>query len=228
MQNFFSFEKLKPEHVDILVLAGDICSTSDRKFAKYIERFCDMYPNVVYVAGNHEYYGSTPEQTKTKMVEIANKISNLHVLDNIFSEVSGQKFYGGTLWFEESASTHLYSKKINDFHVIKGHNNSFFFEENAKFKKNLTNVDSSTVVISHHLPSKRSVASEFKNDALNAFFLCDLETEILAKQPKLWLHGHSHRSFDYRIDNTRVVCNPLGYMGERGVSFVQNLVIEVD
>ena len=27
----------------------------------------------------------------------------------------------------------------------------------------------------------------------------------------LWIHGHTHDSFDYRLNGTRVVCNPRGY-----------------
>ena len=28
---------------------------------------------------------------------------------------------------------------------------------------------------------------------------------------QLWVHGHTHDSFDYTVDGTRVVCNPRGY-----------------
>jgi hypothetical protein len=27
----------------------------------------------------------------------------------------------------------------------------------------------------------------------------------------LWTHGHTHESFDYVVNGTRVVCNPRGY-----------------
>ena len=27
----------------------------------------------------------------------------------------------------------------------------------------------------------------------------------------LWIHGHTHESFDYEIGKTRVICNPRGY-----------------
>ena len=33
----------------------------------------------------------------------------------------------------------------------------------------------------------------------------------LEHQPRLWIHGHTHESFDYQIGKTRVVCNPRGY-----------------
>ena len=48
-------------------------------------------------------------------------------------------------------------------------------------------------------------------DELVACFVSDLEARILQWQPQLWLHGHTHDSFDYRIGGTRVVANPRGY-----------------
>jgi len=27
----------------------------------------------------------------------------------------------------------------------------------------------------------------------------------------LWIHGHTHDSFDYAVNGVRVVCNPRGY-----------------
>lgn len=31
----------------------------------------------------------------------------------------------------------------------------------------------------------------------------------------MWLHGHVHDSFDYRVGRCRVVCNPRGYAQNR-------------
>ncbi|MDH4313123.1 MAG: hypothetical protein OEW57_15985, partial [Gammaproteobacteria bacterium] len=30
--------------------------------------------------------------------------------------------------------------------------------------------------------------------------------------PALWIHGHVHESFDYRIGRTAIACNPRGYL----------------
>ena len=43
----------------------------------------------------------------------------------------------------------------------------------------------------------------------------------------LVLHGHLHRQSDYRLGDTRVVCNPRGYPNQRNPSFVPDLVIEI-
>jgi Icc-related predicted phosphoesterase len=39
----------------------------------------------------------------------------------------------------------------------------------------------------------------------------DMDELILEHQPCLWIHGHTHESFDYEIGKTRVICNPRGY-----------------
>ena len=68
-----------------------------------------------------------------------------------------------------------------------------------------------TVGITHFAPSLRSVAPQFAGSPVNACFVSDLDAHILRWQPALWLHGHTHDSFDYRIGSTRIVCNPRGY-----------------
>jgi Icc-related predicted phosphoesterase len=58
----------------------------------------------------------------------------------------------------------------------------------------------------------------------------DLERQIRRWQPQLWLHGHTHDSFDYRVGATRVVANPRGYApgGQiENASFDPDLVIEL-
>lgn len=54
---------------------------------------------------------------------------------------------------------------------------------------------------------------ELVESVFDAFFVCDVEPLVAAAQPKLWIHGHTHESVDYRVGRTRVVCNPHGYAG---------------
>ena len=90
--------------------------------------------------------------------------------------------------------------------------------------------DGPTVVVTHFAPARGSIAAQFAGSPLNACFVSDLEPQIRRWQPALWLHGHVHDSFDYRIGNTRVVANPRGY-APNGVienkAFNPSLVVEV-
>jgi hypothetical protein len=71
--------------------------------------------------------------------------------------------------------------------------------------------DGITVVATHHAPSLRSVPGQFRTDPLSAAYASDLESLIEEFQPPIWVHGHTHTSFDYTIGATRIVCNPRGY-----------------
>ena len=86
-----------------------------------------------------------------------------------------------------------------------------------------------TVVVTHHLPSARSVADRYKTDLLSACFASELDH--LFGPMALWVHGHTHDCFDYDVGGTRVVCNPRGYThpdaSPENPHFNPALVIEV-
>jgi Icc-related predicted phosphoesterase len=71
------------------------------------------------------------------------------------------------------------------------------------------------VVVTHHAPTQLSIGEWFKHETLmNGSFASNLTDFILDRpQIKLWTHGHMHNQSDYMIGDTRVVCNPRGYIG---------------
>jgi hypothetical protein len=71
------------------------------------------------------------------------------------------------------------------------------------------------VVVGHHTPSHKSCHPRYKDDQImNGGYHSDLSEFIMDRpQIKLWTHGHTHEVFDYVIGETRVVCNPRGYLG---------------
>jgi hypothetical protein len=86
------------------------------------------------------------------------------------------------------------------------------------------------VVVTHHAPSSESVAECYKSDTLmNGAFRSDLSDFILDRpQIKLWTHGHMHNSSNYWIGETRVVCNPRGYIKyESCANFFQLKYMEI-
>jgi len=88
----------------------------------------------------------------------------------------------------------------------------------------------STVVITHHAPCMGSMASRYAGDWLSPAFVSDLPAEFFSV-PTLWVHGHTHTSFDYQVGRCRVVCNPRGYQltnkAFENPLFEPDLVIEV-
>jgi Icc-related predicted phosphoesterase len=80
------------------------------------------------------------------------------------------------------------------------------------------NFQGRTVVVSHHAPLMQSFDPVFFGNVTNAAFASDLSDLIWRRKPSLWIHGHIHKFRDYMADKTRIICNPLGYRGERYTS----------
>lgn len=86
----------------------------------------------------------------------------------------------------------------------------------------------STVVLTHHAPSPRSLIQKYLGHPSNAAFASDMTDIIRRGRPDFWIHGHMHEYLDYIEDRTRVICNPLGYRHERGINgFRPGLVIDL-
>jgi Icc-related predicted phosphoesterase len=226
---------------DVVVLAGDILPL------KYVDQvrnvfapFCERYKHVIFVPGNHEYYGTNVRDAHLILGAVQNELYNLNVLKNSAIVLDGQKFYGGSLWFPElpKGLEHL-KEMLNDFFEIGGIE-PFCYSNYREFRQQaIKHLDKNCVVVSHHLPTWESVAIKYTASPLNRFFVGDCEDLIKAFQPKLWIHGHTHDSCDFMgqrfppregdippLGNTRIVCNPFGYNGFNE-SYIRNLYIDV-
>lgn len=91
--------------------------------------------------------------------------------------------------------------------------------------------DGPTVVVTHHGPHRGSLAPRFAADWVSTAFINELPPAFF-DVPVLWVHGHTHASFDYRVGGCRVLCNPRGYQTGRSVvpenlQFDAGLVVEI-
>ena len=210
------------------MLAGDIAVAEgiSPALALLCRRFRDA--SVVYVHGNHEFYGSDRNSVLhiTKRAQTENP--NLVWLNSSGVQLSGFNFLGAPLWFSPSTVDGRLKRAMNDFSAIENFE-SWVYEENANaiafFERQLGPGD---IVVTHHLPSRRCVAPRFAGHPLNPFFVCDLTGLIIERRPRLWLHGHSHASVRTQIGETTVLCNPFGYaVEELNPEFLDRLVVEL-
>lgn len=211
---------------DVLVIAGDVARPSRAmEWAK-----ATKHPTL-YVAGNHEFYGSDLSTTYARLMQLAEG-TNIRVLERSEWLYRDVRFLGCTLWSdyrlfdsEEARARGLSdaTRLMYDFSSIKIAPD---FEDTFSpalsqllFAQSVAWLDECferphpgpTVVVTHFAPTPQSIATRFKDSSINASFVSDLTEKILNWQPDLWLHGHTHDSFDYRIGRTRIVCNARGY-----------------
>ena len=108
-------------------------------------------------------------------------------------------------------------------------------EEHKRFKGYIQQIiegksDEKFVVCGHHAPSRNSTHPRYKHDELmNGGYSSSLD-EYLIDHPqiKLWTHGHTHEPFNYKVGETRIICNPRGYIGyEARASEFKLLTVEI-
>lgn len=230
---------------DVVILAGDIA----RPLEAVSWAFGFAKP-VLYVPGNHEFYGSSMADTVEELRQLCAGTS-IHVLDCDEIILGGVRFLGTTLWtdfmlFGEGAQRMLAMQAAQNFmrdfskiHTDEVPDRLFTPGDSAA----LCQVHASwlesrlaephagpTVVITHHAPSRQSIHPRFAGSPLNACFVSDLDYLADGRRAQLWVHGHTHDSFDYLLNGTRVVCNPRGY-AKAGVNenplFDRNFLVEI-
>lgn len=212
---------------DVLVCAGDLADAANLEAAlEFLVQAASPRP-VVFVLGNHEHYGARREKVHASVAKVASKSGGqLHWLNNSSTEIGGQRFLGGTLWFPRSSTAPKHA--LNDFRTIPGFESWVYDEHQATVDFLRREVVKSDVVVTHHLPSWGSVHLRFVGSGINHFFVYDLEDLIAERQPRVWIHGHTHNSFRYSVGQTKILCNPFGYARfEENQAFDPKLCIEV-
>jgi len=222
---------------DVMVVAGDLIPRMERGVAWLQERVTDR--PVIYVPGNHEFYGADVDRTVEK-AHAAAEGSNVHVLQDQAVEIAGVAFAGATLWtdfelYGDARSAMLVAEELmNDFrrvrvrgyaerfrpqHALARHRASRAFLE-TEMRRTRTGP---LVVVTHHAPTRGPTerpAVPTGYDLLDAAYRSDLTAMMLAapddgtgalRPADLWVHGHTHESFDEVVGMTRVVSQAKGY-----------------
>jgi predicted phosphodiesterase len=211
---------------DVVILAGDIARPKEA--VSWASGFAKP---VLYVPGNHEFYGGSVLGVADELKQLCAG-TNIRVLDNDEVIIQGVRFLGTTLWTdfmlfgegEERTAAILHAVSLmRDFSRIRAGeaaevpftpaDSAALFNIHAGWLEGKLSEPHAgpTVVITHHAPSRKSIHPRFADSLLNACFVSDAERLVDGGRACLWVHGHTHDSFDYLLNGTRVVCNPRGY-----------------
>lgn len=230
---------------DVLVCAGDLLTKGVAPSIEWLANNIGASLPIIFVAGNHEFYGGSVQEGFRDARELAGRYPNIHLLENNAVDIDDVRFIGGTLWTDfrilggdpQLAMTAAQSG-MNDYRKIKFakipyrkfrpiHAYRKYMETRAFIASELGKARGrKTVVVTHHAPSIRSIPTEFRADPLSACYATDLESLIIEKRPDLWVHGHVHNTNDYIIGESRVVSNPRGYPVE-GTTFDPAFTVKI-
>ncbi|OIQ77546.1 3',5'-cyclic adenosine monophosphate phosphodiesterase CpdA [mine drainage metagenome] len=229
---------------DIVILAGDIARPKDA-----VSWALGFAKPVLYVPGNHEFYGGSIVEAAEELKKLCAG-TNIHVLDNDQVTIDGVRFLGTTLWTDfmhgtddeqRSRAMQEAQRFMRDFSIIRVDDPvprlftpvdaAALCRADAQWLENRLAEPHAgpTVVITHHAPSRQSIHSRFAGSLLNGCFVSDLQHLVDGQRVQLWVHGHTHDTFDYMLHGTRVVCNPRGYAKEgvnENLLFDSNFVVQ--
>lgn len=240
---FADYDIANNDDADILVLAGDIClAESFRKYDKrslvFKERFINFFDrcsknfkHVIYVAGNHEFYGEVYSDTIPILHDVLSPYDNIHLLERNSITIDGIHFHGCTLWTDLNKNDPITLANIrfimNDYGCIydewsklspeKTYTINQISIEYLKRELNRCKNDVN-IVITHHAPHFNSINPKYTNRITNGAYASDLTDMFFDHNIHTWIHGHCHTKFDYMINNTRVLCNPRGYYNSEKIS----------
>jgi predicted phosphodiesterase len=232
-----------PVDADVIVLAGDI-SVGTRGM-EWARELADGR-TVLYVVGNHEFYGhALPGLIEELRASAAG--SSIHVLENEELVVDGVRFLGCTLWsdFEfdgvdrRAEAMALCERVVNDYGRISIGSDGRPLAPDDTRRIHLTSrawldarlaqsYPGPTVVVTHHAPLIRTRPSSPLLRALAGAFASDVTELMGGDRVALWIFGHTHRVADLELRGTRVISNPRGYPHQPVAGFDPAYVIEVD
>ena len=227
---------------DVVVLAGDIARGTAG--VQWASEWAAGRP-VLFVAGNHEFYGSSLTGVIAALRSAAAG-SSVHFLEDRELEIDGVRFLGCTLWSDfdcdglerRAESMALCERVVRDYHLIFDEVNGASLTPADTRARHLASrrwltgrlgrhFDGPTVVITHHAPLILRRLPLAAMRALAGAFTSDLSELIGAEHEALWIFGHTHRAADLERDGARVLSNPRGYPHEPVEAFDPALVVEL-
>ena len=222
---------------DLLVLAGDVAG--DVGAHRFVWRELQISP-VIYVPGNHEYYGNVVRsEVDVAWKALAAQHPDLHYLVAEGVEIDGMRFWGAP-WYSDfwgrRDEPYLRGVElvINDFYWPPW--NRWRLAEHLAAHQHQTDLlveqaGQVDVVVTHWPPTKGAIHPKFDGDSMNPYFVNDREDLVRQLGAQLWISGHTHEAYDYRVGRTRCLGNPSGYPGEaerrQSQLFRPDLIVEV-
>ena len=230
--------ELEASGVDVLIAAGDLLNGNEPETAiARLSKAAGKTP-VLYVPGNHEFFGHTIESGLERLRQAA-KNTKVRILYRQSVTIGGVEFLGATLWsgFELFGPTQrarcekAAQEQLYDFKRILGTSRKPITPAQVRAEhlkdvewlgKHLKkNTRPPTVVISHFAPSALSLKKGKGSDPLSAYFAN--ANDALVVQANAWVHGHVHQSRHYRLAQAAenhgvVLSNPRGFIWNQQLS----------
>lgn len=217
-QKTISFlETLLPEEIgEVLIIAGDLSHYNIQSY--WILDYCSqVYQQVYFVFGNHDYYLVSGGQRKKyrndsilrdiELIALIAKLNNVNVLrDFDIVEYKGVKFAGSTNWYplKEFKDKQFFNSISNDSRLISGFDIQVENYNEMLSYKNMEDVD----ILVTHVPTI-ILNSHRKYDSTSCYL-----NELKQIKARHVISGHVHEQGVYKKGHIKFYINALGYPSE--------------
>lgn len=205
-------------------------------------------PAILIVCGNHEGYWHDDFHRMQDILARACLGTRVSFLERQAVELGGAAILGATLWTDfnlfgarrRDDCMNASACSIMDYRAVRTQDRALIPDDTLAWhladrawiaQEIKARQGQKIIVMTHHAPSRESLAKKHAYDLASGAFVSELDPSEF-DGVSLWIHGHTHSSFDYMAGNCRVVCNPRGYTSMPDVPienpwFNPDLVIEV-
>jgi predicted phosphodiesterase len=222
-----------PKHGELLLLCGDITLTAayadsreglkdlrERTHA-FINDMLARFSRVIFFPGNHEAYHSDYTEIEKMMSE---EFPALTLGQNrTFDLAPGYKLFCSTLWTDLNGGRAR--PQLNDYRIVRFGGHVMTYDDTAKMHKTAmeeleqslaAHPNHNFVIATHHCPSAKCLnTARYSKDGNTEFGYYTPLDNFIRSHPQIthWVCGHTHKVYNGRIGNCRLLMNPRGYMG---------------
>jgi predicted phosphohydrolase len=176
-------------HSPNLLIAGDIGNISVSNFNDFFYSVSKQFRKVVFVTGNHDYWGESIDTGNKYFSHLAAKY-NITFLNNTGCIIDGYKIFGGTFWSYVCPTRYSIIKSYDNI-KIKGFNfdiRNCLHMETLKYLEKMNKVD---IILTHYPPINDVIHPDFKN--WRYFDTMVNNCPKLRMKCNKWVCGHLHK-----------------------------------
>jgi len=231
------FTKNDYPKTDYLFLCGDIGVPvkNPELWKTFIDTMSKKFKRVIYVCGNHEFYGSNIHETTLFIRNYFDLYDNIVLLEpGKVIQIEDFLIIGATLWSEIDLSTGLLLSDIRNIYnkdneKLKMNDINKLHQEHKEWLETMLNMCNEqhikSIVVTHYVPSfnlihEKYLGLDHKKYIKGYASHCD----DLVSKSNLWLFGHSHKYIKKIIGNCLCYANPYGYINEHDTNYKDEIL----
>lgn len=193
-----------------LFIAGDLGQPHRPEFRDFLYQASDIWSNVFYVTGNHEYElaqcAAHMQDIDDQIDSITSKRDNIHVLrDGRVVQWNEYTVIGCTLWTFTLYNTWRQTER-NSRHLF----------ESEFLRRTIESATTPIIVMTHYLPSYSLVHPYYMQRYSELDRWASASDHLLTKPVKYWFAGHTHSVYDGFLYDVHVLINA----GTKQIRFV--------